>query len=86
MWHTALKLFVLQLIQYAVVSVAYRALAQANTRVCVSIDFFYALLSYAILRRVATAPETWVNQLSYAAGGATGSALGIWLSLSLLGR
>lgn len=83
---TAAILFSFQFVQYAIVCFSYRALSQANTPVCASIDFVYALMQYAVFRKIAESGEHWTDYLAYAAGSACGTILGIVVSLKVLGK
>lgn len=79
-------LFLIQVINYAVVCVSYRSLAQANMLVTVSIDFGYGWMQFYIIQRIAKSPHNFLGALGYAAGGAVGTWLGILISLKVLGR
>ena len=82
----AATLFLLQFVQYCVVCVSYRALAQANTTVCVGVDFVYAALQFGVLRKVHQCGDHWTAWLAYALGSAAGTISGIVVSLKILGH
>lgn len=82
---SAVRLFLLQLFQYATITVVQRAASQGNVPVTFFMDFLYAGLAYAVIRKIQSSVHWW-DGLAYALGSATGAAFGIWISLGVLGK
>jgi hypothetical protein len=82
----AATLFSVQIVQYSVVCFSYRVLAQANIKLSVATDLFYAALNYTIIRKVAQAQGGVVNQVAYALGSAIGTYFGIIGSIAATGK
>ncbi len=77
--------FVMQLFNYAMCVISYRAVSQANYAASVGLDVVYASFNFWILRKIATSKETTVGWLGYTVGSAVGTASGIWISKLILG-
>lgn len=71
---------------YALVSVSFRAVAQADYVVSVGVDVVYATMSFWVLRRIAKTEETTIGWIGYVLGSAVGTVIGIWGSILLLGK
>lgn len=79
-------LFIIQVIQYSVVCFSYRTLAQAQVGLSVSVDLFYSLMQYVVIRRIAQSSTKAVAAIAYALGSAAGTYIGIEVSLKVLGK
>jgi hypothetical protein len=77
-------LFFLQLINYTLLVVNYRAVAQAHYFWSAVSDFVIASFSFFVIKKIATSDNTFHGWLGYALGGLFGSILGIWLSKIML--
>lgn len=83
---TYITIFVFQVLNYCLLCINYRAVAQANYLHIAVSDFAVATVTYFLIRKVATAAEGSVLPwLAYASGGVVGSLLGVWLSATYLG-
>lgn len=79
-----LILFFLQIINYTLLVINYRAVAQAHYVWSGISDFIIASFSFFVIKRIATSDNTWYGWLGYALGGLVGSLIGIWVSLQML--
>lgn len=80
-----LLLFALQLVNYTLLCVNYRAVAHADYLQASVSDFLIASLSFFVIKKIATDESKNVYLwLGYALGGVAGSITGIWLSKILL--
>jgi len=80
----ALILFVLQLTNYTLLVVNYRAVAQAHYFWSAISDFIIASFSFFVIKKIATSENSVHGWLGYALGGLAGSILGIWVSKFML--
>lgn len=80
----AIILFILQLINYTLLVINYRAVAQAHYFWSAISDFVIASFSFFVIKRIATSDSTLHGWLGYATGGLVGSILGIWISKFML--
>lgn len=79
-------LFMLQLWTYAVACISYRTVAQAEIGKSVAIDVVFAAVNFFVIKRVAKDEGSWWGFAGYTMGSATGTAVGILLSLAWLGK
>jgi hypothetical protein len=81
-----LVLFGAQMISFAIISINYRAVAQANYIWSILTDIIVAALSFFVIRRIAKSNCNSIAQwLGFTIGSATGTAIGIFLSKLILG-
>lgn len=74
-----------QFLNYAVCTLSWRAVAQANIPVASATDALLASLQFFILRKVIDSKEdTLAAWLAYTTGGVLGTIAGIMLSTALL--
>jgi positive regulator of sigma E activity len=82
-----LILFVAQMVSFAVISINYRAIAQANYLWSILTDIIVATLSFFVIRRIAKSNCSSAAQwIGFTIGSATGTALGIFISKIILGN
>ena len=81
----AFILFAAQMLSFAVISINYRAVAQASYIWSVLTDIVIASLSYFVVRRIAKSENSVCQWAGFAIGSAIGTIIGIWLSKIILG-
>lgn len=77
-------LFFIQIVNYSILCINYRAVAQGQYHMSATTDFMLASLSFFVIRKIAHGDDHLHQWAGYATGGVVGSYLGIWLS-KLLG-
>lgn len=80
-----LILFVAQMLSFAIISVNYRAIAQANYLWSILTDIIVAALSYFVIRKISKSNNSKIQWLGFTIGSACGTAIGIFISKLLLG-
>ena len=80
----ALILFIIQIANYSLLVINYRAVAQAHYFWSALSDFACATFSFFVIKKIATSDNTFHGWLGYALGGVVGSVLGIWISKLML--
>ena len=80
-------LFFLQLFNFTIICINYRAVAQADIPLAVGTDILWAFLNYALIKKVADPSKNgpW-RFLGYLMGSAIGSSVGIIVSKMFLGQ
>jgi hypothetical protein len=81
----AFILFGAQMLSFAVISINYRAVAQASYVWSVATDIIIASLSYFVVRRIAKSKDSVCQWAGFALGSAVGTIIGIWASKIILG-
>ena len=81
----ALILFLAQMTSFAVISINYRAVAQASYVWSVLTDIVIASLSYFVVRRIAKSKDSVCQWFGFTIGSAIGTIIGIFISLLILG-
>lgn len=79
-------LFIAQVINYGLLVVNFRAVAQASYFWSGLSDFVLASFSFFIIKKIAKSEDSWHLWLGYALGGLVGSLIGIWISLQIHGQ
>lgn len=80
-------LFGAQMTSFAVISINYRAVAQANYLWSVLTDIVIASLSYFVVRRIAKSNgNSFAQWFGFAFGSAVGTIIGIFVSKIILGN
>jgi uncharacterized protein YebE (UPF0316 family) len=79
-------LFLIQVVQYSVVCFSYRTLAQAQISLTVTVDLFYSLMQFLVIRRISQSSTKMLAAIAYALGSAVGTYIGIVVSLKVLGK
>ena len=82
----AFILFLAQMLSFAVISINYRAVAQASYMWSVLTDLVIASLSYFVVRRIAKSKDSVCQWAGFALGSAVGTVIGIWASKIILGQ
>lgn len=89
MWCKHIKefvsMFAVQFVQYCLVSISYRAMAQGRVVPTFFIDLIYGFGAFYIIRKVAKA-ESKSAVAGYVLGGACGSVMAIWLTQKAWGQ
>ena len=80
----ALILFFIQIANYGLLVINYRAVAQAHYFWSAASDFACASFSFFVIKKIATSDNTFHGWLGYSLGGVVGSVLGIWISTLML--
>ena len=80
-----LILFSAQMLSFAIITINYRAVAQASYFWSIITDLIVAGLSYFVVRRIAKAENSVFQWLGFTVGSAVGTTIGIWLSKIVLG-
>ena len=82
----AFILFFAQMLSFAVITINYRAVAQASYVWSALTDVVVAGLSYFVVRRIAKSKDSIIQWLGFTVGSATGTVIGIWISKLILGN
>jgi len=78
-------LFFAQMLSFAIITINYRAVAQASYLWSILTDLIVAGLSYFVIRRIVKSKNTITQWFGFTIGSATGTAIGIFLSKLILG-
>lgn len=85
-WKDSLILFIIQLINYSLLVINFRAVAQANYFWSGITDFTIASFSFFVIKKIAKSDDSLHLWLGYSLGGLAGSFVGIWISLIIHGH
>jgi len=83
---TFLLFFGLQFLLYFLVTVNFRAIADARYGWTILTDALISASQFWIIRKVGTSADSTVAWTGFVCGGAVGSTIGIWLSKRLFGK
>jgi hypothetical protein len=75
--------FLLQFLMFLLITVNYRAIAQARYGWTVITDVLISAAQFWIIRKVGSSAEDFLAWSGFVCGGAAGSSLGIYLSKRL---
>ena len=78
-------LFFAQMLSFAIITINYRAVAQASYAWSALTDLIVAGLSYFVVKKIAKSENTICQWVGFAVGSAIGTIVGIWLSIHILG-
>lgn len=78
-------MFVVQVFAYAMLCVNFRAVAQADYVVACTLDAVIASAHFFIIKKLAESPNNVHQWLGFTTGSVVGSALGIWISVTMKG-
>lgn len=78
-------LFFSQMLSFAIISINYRAVAQANYVWSILTDIIVAAISYFVIRRIAKTDNNAVQWIGFTIGSASGTAIGIFISKIIFG-
>ena len=81
----AFILFGAQMLSFAIITINYRAVAQASYVWSITTDLVVAGLSYFVVRKIIKSKDSICQWLGFTIGSATGTAIGIFLSKLILG-
>ena len=79
-----LLMFFVQIINYCLITINYRAVAHANYFLTGISDFIFASLNFFVIKKIAKSEDTIHQWLGYSLGGVVGALLGIYVSKFLL--
>jgi hypothetical protein len=79
----AAVLFIIQIFNYGLLCVNYRAVAQTEYHLSALTDFLLATMSFFIIRNIAKSEDAMHQWLGYTLGGVAGSYTGIYISTLL---
>jgi len=79
-------MFIIQLVNYSLLVINFRAVAQANYFWSAITDFTIASFSFFVIKKIAKSDDSFHLWLGYALGGLAGSITGIWISLMIHGH
>ena len=79
-------LFFAQMLSFAIITINYRAISQANYLWSILSDVIVAGLSYFVVRRIAKSKDSICQWLGFTLGSAIGTAIGIFISKFILGN
>jgi hypothetical protein len=85
-YQDALLMFIIQLVNYSLLVINFRAVAQANYFWSAITDFTIASFSFFVIKKIAKSDDSFHLWLGYALGGLAGSITGIWISLLIHGH
>lgn len=78
-------LFFAQMLSFAIITINYRAVNQANYLWSILSDIIIAGLSYFVVRRIVKSKDSISQWLGFTIGSAIGTAIGIYASIFILG-
>ena len=78
-------LFFAQMLSFAIITINYRAVAQASYLWSALTDVLVAGLSYFVIRRIAKSKDSVCQWFGFTIGSAIGTIIGIYISLLILG-
>ena len=81
----ALILFFAQMLSFAIITINYRAVAQASYLWSALTDILVAGLSYFVIRKIAKSKDSACQWFGFTIGSAIGTIIGIYISLLILG-
>jgi positive regulator of sigma E activity len=82
----AFILFFAQMLSFAVITINYRAVAQASYLWSALTDVVVAGLSYFVVRRIAKSKDSVCQWAGFTLGSAIGTVIGIFISKFILGQ
>lgn len=82
----ALRLCLLQILNYGLICFSYRVLAQGNAPITVATDVVYSILGFSILREVTRGDDSLLSRAGYTIGSGLGTYIGIVISKWVTGK
>jgi hypothetical protein len=73
------------MLSFAIITINYRAVAQASYLWSALTDILVAGLSYFVIRRIAKSKDSVCQWFGFTIGSAIGTIIGIYISLLILG-
>jgi hypothetical protein len=85
---TAAALGIMQLVNWCLCTISWRAVSQANYPAAIVNDAILASLQFFVIRRMVKSQDegSLIQWAGYTLGGVAGTVVGIWLSLWWLGK
>lgn len=80
----AVRLFLLNFVQYCVIAANTRTVAQGHYLASFATDLLCAGIGFTITKKIVDA-KTWTDRAGYALGGACGAQLAIYLTKVIFG-
>lgn len=71
--------FAMQVVQYALITMNYRAVAKGKYLATAVTDLIHATIAFTLIKRIATS-DSMVAQFGYVVGGVAGAMLGLYLT------
>lgn len=84
--YEALVLFIVEFLNYCVICINMRGIAEGNYGLTIITDFTIASLNFFVIKRIADGTDTIHQWLGFSIGAATGSVAGIYISKLILGH
>ena len=81
----ALTLFFIQILNFSIWCINFRAVADAHYHTAAASDFIIASINFFIIRKIAHGQDHVHQWAGYVLGSVAGSYLGIWISTTFLG-
>jgi uncharacterized membrane protein YfcA len=78
-------LFLIQLLNYSIWCVNFRAVADTHYHTAAVSDFMLASIQFFVIKRISQGQDQLHQWLGYALGSVAGSYLGIWISATFFG-
>lgn len=78
-------LFFIQVLNYAIWCINFRAVADTHYHTAAMSDFMLASIQFFVIRRISHGQDNFHQWAGYALGSVVGSYLGIWISATFLG-
>jgi len=79
-------LFFAQMLSFAIITINYRAIAQADYVWSALTDVIVAGLSYFVIRRITKSKDSKTQWIGFTLGSAVGTIIGIFFSKIILGK
>jgi hypothetical protein len=79
-------LFFAQMISFAIITINYRAVNQANYFWSASTDLVVAGISYFVIVKISKSNNSICQRIGFAVGSAIGTIIGIFISIFILGK
>ena len=79
-------LFFAQMLSFAIITINYRAIAQASYIWSALTDIVVAGLSYFVVKRIAKSKDSIRQWAGFTSGSAIGTVIGIFISKFILGQ
>jgi hypothetical protein len=85
-FYEASIMFLIQLVNYTLLVVNYRAIAQANYFWSGLTDFTVASFQFFVIKKISKSDDSFHLWLGFSLGGLAGSIVGIWVSMLIHGQ
>jgi hypothetical protein len=82
----SLILFFAQMSSFAIITINYRAVNQANYFWSAFTDLIVAGISYFVIKKISKSDNSIWQRIGFAVGSAIGTIVGIFISIYILGK